>query len=96
MDPITPFVQSGFKITKRLYRFMGGQFRDLGQRFDRLAATIGISEVTARSIFIDLAVQLERSRERHVVLGKVLRIERYKMGRQNGYLLYQLRLKRAS
>lgn len=87
VDPITPFVQSGFKITKRLYRYMGGQFRDLGQRFDRLAATIGISEVTARSIFIDLAVQLEKSRERHVVLGKVLRIERYKMGRQNGYLL---------
>lgn len=87
VEPTTPFVQGGFKITKRLYRFMGMHFRDPGQRFDRMAAMIGISEVTARSVFIDLAEQLERSRERHVVLGKVLRIVCFETGKRSHYLL---------
>jgi hypothetical protein len=87
VEPTTPFVQVGFKITKRLYRFMGNQFRDPGQRFDRMAAMIGTSEVTARSVFIDLAEQLEKARERRVVLGSVLHIACFETNKRSRYLL---------
>lgn len=82
-----PFLHADFKMTIRLFKELQIIFRDLGRRFDSVAAEVGMSERTARSVFGAIAHRHEQRRPKWVCLGDTVWIAPTVLNQEQRFLV---------